>query len=236
MLQNQERSQPGSLAAFTLQGTGKITLDLLVLRYMARRMRAHLLSLSDETALPSIVYAQERRSRTHRMVVYKRQETLRDKGLLFVGFISGVQEQVSLATIQELHRVDRLLVEELASNPGLLTYSSLELCKGRWYNLVLLRDDTAHAYFRQNSTHSYAAHQLATFYYAWIRLHNGVLPCGLPGFTGLSGPLEPVCDEIVLRSTRYFSFPEIGQKPIILEAVREDTREDGTRKGRHYIS
>jgi len=221
MLQKDERSQPGPLETFTLQTAGKITLDLLVLRYMAQKMRTHILSLDERVALPSITYAAERRNRTHRMVVYKRQETLRGRGLTFVGFISGVQQQVSPATIQELHRVDRILVEELASNPGLLTYSSLEVCKGRWFNLVLLRDDTAHAYFKQNSTHRYAAHQLAMYYYAWIRLHNGVLPCGLPGYVSLSGLEEPLCDEIVVRSTKYFTFPEMGQKPIIWQVMRD---------------
>jgi hypothetical protein len=188
---------------------------------MARRMRAHIVSLEEDTALPSIMYAHEHRRRTHRLVVYKRQEPLRDKGLLFVGFISAVQEQVSLATIQELHRVDKILVEELASNPGLLTYSSLELCKGRWYNLVLLRDDSARACFRQSSTHRYAAHRLATCYYAWIRLHNGILPCGLSGLTGLAGTVEPVCDEMILRSTKYFIFTEIGRQPLIREVVQK---------------
>ena len=241
MLQKDERSQPGPLETFTLQTTGKITFDLLVLRYMAQKMRAHLRSLDESAALPSIEYAAERRNRTHRMVVYKRQETLRGRGLVFVGFISGVQEQVSLATIQELHHVDKMLVQELASNPGLLTYSSLELSKGHWYNLVLLRDDSAHAYFRQNSTHRYAAQQLAMYYYAWIRLHNGVLPCGLPGFAGLSASAEPLCDEIAIRSTRYFTFPEMGQKPIIWQVVRDCDGDDGNggdgdRGGCHYIS
>lgn len=221
MLQNEERSQPGPLDIFALYSAGKITFDLLVLRYMARRMRAHIASLDEGAALPSITYEQERRRRTHRMVVYKRQETLHDKGMLFVGFISAVQEQVSLATIQELHRVDKILVEELASNPGLLTYSSLELCMGRWYNLVLLRDDSARAYFRQSSTHRYAAHQLATCYYAWIRLHNGILPRGLYGFSDLTGSVEPVCDEMILRSTKYFIFPEVGRRPLFREVVQD---------------
>jgi hypothetical protein len=218
MLQKDERSQPGTLDIITLPRAGRTAFDLLVLRYMAWRLRAHLLSVPEGTAFPSIVYAEERRYRAHRMVVYKRNETLLDKPLTFVGFISGVQEQVSLATVQELHRVDKLLVEELASNPGLLTYSSLELQKGRWYNLVLLRDESASAYFRQNSTHKYAAHQLARYYYAWIRLHNGVLPGGLPNFSGLAGApgqVEQDYSELVLRGTRYFTFPEIGQPPII---------------------
>jgi len=173
---------------------------------------------------------EERRLRTHRMVVYKRRELFLKKSLTFVGFISGVQERVSPATIQELHRVDKMLVEELASNAGLFTYSSLELSRGRWYNLVLLRDDSAHAYFRQNSTHRYAAQQLATYYYAWIRLHNGVMPCGLAGFSEQSGSAETLCDDIVLRSTRYFTFPEIGQKPIIYQVVQLHGCGDGERQ------
>lgn len=218
MLQKDERSQPGLLDTFTLPRAGRTRFDLLVLRYMARRLRAHLLSLPEETAFPSIMYAEERRYRTHRMVVYRQNEALLEKPLAFVGFISGVQEQVSLATIQELHRVDKLLVEELASNPGLLTYTSLELRKGRWYNLVLLRDDTSRAYFRQSSTHRYAAHQLSTYYYAWIRLHNGDLPGGLAGFSGLTRAVDQVVpgySEMVVRSTRYLTFPEIGQPPVI---------------------
>ena len=219
MLQNNERSQPGLLDTFALHSTGRILPDLLVLRYMAQSMLSHLQTLSSDTALPSIEYALERRSRTHRMVVYQRQEALYTSNLLFVGFISGVSNTVSPATIEELHRVDRVLVQELASNPGLLTYSSLELRKGRWYNLVLLRDDSAHAYFRQNSTHRYASHELAMYYYAWIRLHNGILPGGLPGFTSLARR-----DAVVLQMTRYFTFPDAGQQPIIRQVVREGSR------------
>ncbi len=221
MLQD-ERGQPGLLDALTLRLTGKSTLDLLVLRSMAQKMSAHLQSLPADTALPSIVYALDRRSRTHRMVVYQQRGALYNRSLLFVGFISAVQAHVSAAIIEELHRVDKLLVQELAANPGLLTYSSLELSEGRWYNLVLLRDDAAHAYFKQNSTHKYAAHQLATCYYAWIRLHNGVLPGGLPGFTHLVGPIESESDKVFLQSTKHFTFPGCGQKPIIQQIVRDD--------------
>lgn len=224
MLQNDEISQPGQLDTLILQKTGK--LDLLILRYMAQRIRTHVLALDEGTELPSIVYAKERRGRTHRMVVYNRQKSLLNGRLTFVGFISGVQEQVSLETIHELHRLDKILVEELASNPGLLTYSSLELRKGCWYNFVLLRDELANAFFKHNSTHRYAAHQLATYYYAWIRLHSGILPCGLPVFSDLAEPDEPgepgelACKEMVLYSTRFFTFPEIGQPPIIRHTVQ----------------
>lgn len=228
MLENNERSQPGSLDGFALYPSSKIMPDLLVLRYMAQRMQAHLHALSIGTALPSIVYAQERRSRAHRMVVYQQQEALYTSSLTFVGFISAVSKQVSPATIEELRRVDKALVQELASNPGLLTYSSLELRKGRWYNLVLLRDDSAHAYFRQNATHRYAAHELATYYYAWIRLHNGILPGGLSGVTQdvtrHDRSISPAGEEMIVRSTKYFTFAKCGQQPVIRQVMRDDYR------------
>ncbi|HLL80710.1 MAG TPA: hypothetical protein VKT25_14475 [Ktedonobacteraceae bacterium] len=228
MLQNNERSQPATLDTFTLHSTCTIIPDLLVLRYMAQKMRAHLYALSTDIATPSIMYAQERRSRTHRMVVYQPQEALFTSNLTFVGFISAVSKQVSPATIEELHRIDKILVQELASNPGLLTYSSLELRKGRWYNLVLLRDDSAHAYFRQNAMHRYAAHELATYYYAWIRLHKGILPGGLSGVTqdvtrhGRS--TSSAGEDMIVRSTKYFTFAGCGQQPVIRQVMRDDYR------------
>src|ERR1700737_890073 len=137
MHQNNESSQPEALEHGTLQAAGKVKVDLLVLRYMAQSIQGHLLNLAASTLLPSVDYAEEHHNRIHRIVIYRQQEFLLKRSLMFVGFISAVQEHVSPATIQEIHRVDKILVAELASNPGLLSYSSLELRKGRWYNLVL---------------------------------------------------------------------------------------------------
>ncbi len=257
MHQNNEVSQPEALDIYSLQATqatgqasGKVYLDLLVLRYMAQRIHVHLLNLPTNTLLPSVEYAEEHHNRIHRIIIYKQQEFLSKRNLMFVGFISGIQEQVTLATIQEIHRVDKLLVAELANNPGLLSYSSLELRKGYWYNLVLLSNFAAKTYFKNNSTHRYAAHHLAAHYYTWIRLHNGVMPGGLLG----GGEVRGVGDGgegagrreasrggasrggasrggasptrtfngMILQSTKYYAFPGVGQKPVMRELFYDD--------------
>jgi hypothetical protein len=202
MHQNSSLSQPEALDNCTFQTAGKVKSDLLVLRYMTQKIHVHLLNLPPGTLLPSVDYAEERHNHIHRIVVYNRQEILLKKSLIFVGFISAIREHVSLATLQELHRVDKLLIAELADHSGLLSYSSLGLRKGHWYNLVLLSDHTAKAYFKHNSTHSFAAYELATHSYAWIRLHNGIMPGGL------------LHDQVILHSTKYYTFPGIGQKHI----------------------
>src|SRR6266567_2733454 len=191
MHQNSSLSQPEALDNCTFQTAGKVKSDLLVLRYMTQKIHVHLLNLPPGTLLPSVDYAEERHNHVHRIVVYNRQEILLKKSLIFVGFISAIREHVSLATLQELHRVDKLLITELADHS------------------VLLSDHTAKAYFKHNSTHKFAAYELATHSYAWIRLHNGVMPGGL------------LHDQVILHSTKYYTFPGIGQKHIRREVPYE---------------
>jgi len=120
MHQNSSLSQPEALDNCAFQTAGKVKSDLLVLRYMTQKIHVHLLNLPPNTLLPSVDYAEERHNHIHRIVVYNRQEILLKSNLIFVGFISGIQEHVGLATIQELHRVDKLLIAELVDHPGLL--------------------------------------------------------------------------------------------------------------------
>jgi hypothetical protein len=150
---------------------------------------------------------EERRKRTHRVVIYQQQEKLLQASLLFVGFVSGIQPRVNPAIAQEIQRVDRLFMAELAHNAGLLTYSSLELNPGQWYNLVLLSDLAAKTYFKESNTHRYAAYDLAMHYYAWIRLHNGIMPGGLQS------------QHMLLQSTKCYTFPAIGEQPIMQELL-----------------
>ena len=194
------------------QVTWNAQLDLLVLRYMARKVAYYLLDAAAPTPLPWVYFAEEHRNRIHRIVIYRRGESLLNGSPLFVGFISGIQEHASPAIAQEIHRVDQLFMAELANNTGLLSYSSLELKKGHWFNLVLLRDHIAKTFFKDSTTHNYAAYQLSTQYYAWIRLHHGVLPGGLEQ------------KDFVVQRTKYYIFPEIGQQPITGELLFDTKR------------
>lgn len=207
MQKNNESNQlqTQTLESSPLLASWQARLDLQVLRYMAHRIRLRLLDLAVTTTLPSLEYIEERRKRTHRMVIYQQQEYLLQASLLFVGFVSGIQPHVSPAIVQEIHRVDKLFMAELAHNAGLLSYSSLELNAGHWYNLVLLSDLAAKTYFKESSTHRYAAYDLAMNYYAWIRLHNGIMPGGLAD------------NNMLLQSTKHYTFPVIGQQPMLKE-------------------
>ncbi|HEY6541850.1 MAG TPA: hypothetical protein VIZ18_12970 [Ktedonobacteraceae bacterium] len=205
MQQKSQSSQLHTLENFPLQVSCQVKLDLRVLCHMAHRVYLRLLNSSVTTTLPSMEYIEEHRKRTHRLVIYQ-QEFLLQASLLFVGFVSGVQSHVSQAIAQEIQRIDGIFMDELAGNAGLLSYSSLELHPGHWYNLVLLSDHAAKTYFKESSTHHYAAYELAMHYYAWIRLHNGILPNGLEGNS-------------MLQSTKFYTFPAIGQKPRMSEQL-----------------
>ena len=98
---------------------------------------------------------------------------------------------------------------ELISNPGLLSYSSLELRNGDWCNLVVLNGEEAKTHLKNTSTHTYAAYQLAPHYYEWIRLHNGVMSEGLDH------------TEMLLQKTKYYIFYAAQPRPAIRERTNE---------------
>jgi hypothetical protein len=176
----------------------KRKLDLVLLRYMAQRIQ-EILRLPDplaNTMQPLLYFLEERHQHTHRVAIYKPQELLLGSSLVFVGFISGKQKPLSHPVLEEMRVIDKKLITELASNPGLLSYSSLQLCTSNWCNLVLLSDVDAKTHFRTDETHRYAARQLAPRFYEWIRLHTGVMPGGLAG------------NEAILRSTKFYTFRE----------------------------
>ena len=181
-------------------GVRKGKLDLVILRYMARRVYVALRSLDQvaTTARPLLYYLDERRRRTHRMAIYNPEELLLNNELAFVGFISARQKLLRPSIIQAIQRADKRLVEELAGAPGVLSYSSLEVRNGDWCNLVLLSDAGAKTHIKGSEMHKYAAYHLAHSYYEWIRLHNGVMPEGLDHM------------EMQLQKTKYYTF-QAGQ-------------------------
>jgi hypothetical protein len=173
----------------------KGAIDLVVLRYMARKIRVMLQSMehSANVALPWLYYLQESRGRAHRIAIYAPQALPALDDCAFVGFISRKQQSIDPFIAHELHRVDQQLLGELVSISGLLAYSSLELHAGNWYNLVLLNDASDKAHFKDIAIHRYAAYQLAPHYYEWIRLHSGMLHGGLAG-------------ALILQKTKYYRF------------------------------
>ncbi len=191
-------------------------LDLIVLRYMARSVHLILLKAA-ATMMPALSYSEERRGRMHRIAVYDAQGLQEQRNLAFVGFVSRKHQPLSASIIEDIHEVDRKLVAELIGTPGLLSYSSLELRTGNWYNLVLFNNPITKRYVKDSETHKYAAYQLAPRYYEWIRLHSGIMPGGIAR-----------CD-LVLQKTKCYTFQMISLRPIVRELTYENVTPDDKR-------
>jgi hypothetical protein len=191
--------------------TKKGKLDLVVLRHMVRKLRMTIHTLEQPTSLsqPWLYSLEERHRRTHRLAICGPRELLEHSSLYFVGFVSGKRQSIDQRVIDELNRTDKAMLSEIIHIPGLLSYSSLELRTDNWYNLVLFSDASVKASFDDIATHRYAAYELAPSYYAWIRLHHGILPGGLASH------------EMLLQRTKYYTFSAMQSGPIVHERSYE---------------
>lgn len=191
----------------------KANQDLIVLRYMAQQVRVHTIlqaQVPGQTAsasLPWLYSLNERQRRSHRIAIYQPQPLLQKQDLAFVGFVSERHHAADSKVVDRLNAVDQDMLSELVHVPGLLSYSSLELRTGNWYNLVILQSLAAKSHFHTIGIHRYAAYELSPHYYAWIRLHRGSLRGGLS------------CGKLLLRGTKYYTFPGNGQSPLMQEQV-----------------
>ena len=187
----------------------KAKLDGILLGYIARRLQLTLGQLEvpgvARRGLPLVCHLQERRGRKHRIAFYHPEALLAQTPLAFVGFLSARQKLLRPSILNAIKRTDRRLVMELADVPGILSYSSLELRNGDWCNLVVLTDASVKRHITGSQTHQHAAYLLAHAYYAWIRLHSGVMPEGLDHM------------EMHLLKTRYYTFHPGQMKPSIRE-------------------
>lgn len=187
--------------------------DIILLRYMARRLHLTLRQFEQSSSLRrtrfQVYKLQERGDRMHRIAIYQAENLRLQSPLSFVGFISARKKQLRPSIVQAIQQTDKKLVEELAGAPGVLSYSSFELRNGDWCNLVLLSDAGAKMHIKGSETHKYAAYHLAHSYYDWIRLHNGIMPEGLDHV------------EMQLLKTRYYTFQPGQQKPSIRECIYE---------------
>lgn len=183
--------------------------DLVVLQYMLQQVRVTLQApgQTEAASLPWSYYLNERQRRTHRILLYQPQLLLQKHDLAFVGFVSSRQQNADPEIVDRLNAADYDMLSELTHVPGLLSYSSLELRAGRWYNLVVLQSLEMKAHFHTIGAHRHAAYDLSPHYYEWIRLHSGSLPGGLAG------------GKMALCGTKYYTFPGNGQCPRVQEQV-----------------
>jgi len=207
MHKNNTQHTTATLDAVTSPGSDKVKSDLVILKYLAQQLYITV----QQSDAPGIVPAPLRYSledchqRKHRIVLYKPQELLLPHRLSFVGFVSGTQRVLDPTLVNEVERIDEIMVTELVNISGIFSYSSLEIHTGRWYNLVVFHNAATKLHLKNNHTHRYAAYQLAPQCYEWIRLHNGIMPAGLAQ------------QELLLQSTKYYTFREGQQKPDMYE-------------------
>ncbi len=193
------------------RGISKAKPDLVILKYLAQQLYITL-QQPDSPAIttePLRYSLEDCQQRKHRIVLYKPQELLLPHRLSFVGFVSGTQRVLNPNIVNEIERIDELMVTELVNISGIFSYSSLEIRTGRWYNLVVFHNAETKTHLKNCHTHSYAAYQLAPQYYEWIRLHNGIMPGGLAQ------------QELLLQSTKYYTFREDQRHPDMYEITYE---------------
>lgn len=151
---------------------------------------------------PLLYHLQERRQRAHRVVLYQPHALSMATNLPFVSFISRRRVQIDAKVLHDIAVVDQQMLVELTRNSSLLSYSSLELHSGNWYNLVLFNDERGKEHFKSSKTHNYAAYELSPNYYAWIRLHHGRIVGGVAQ------------EQLILQKTRYYFFGKQSQPHI----------------------
>ncbi len=209
MHKDHSQQTTATLASAANININKVKPDLVVLKYLAQQLYITL-QQPDSSAIttePLRYSLEDCQQRKHRIVLYQPQELLSPHRLSFVGFVSGTQPALNPSITQEIERIDEHMIAELVNISGIFSYSSLEVRSGRWYNLVVFHDAETKAHLKKCPTHTHAAYQLAPQYYAWIRLHNGIMPDGLAH------------QELLLQSTKYYTFSQGQQQPHMYEVT-----------------
>ena len=128
----------------------------------------------------------------HRLVVCKQERLLGPKMVCAVGFFA---EPISDVDIRPLERANVKVVGEFDQYPGILSYSSVELPRRHWGNLVLHDEPEVADRWRAGQVHAKAVDELSSVHYRNVRIHNARLPEGLYG----DAPLG-------IEKTKYFDY------------------------------
>jgi hypothetical protein len=141
---------------------------------------------------PLTLDAREPDGHVHRTIVCDTARLGDGRDVTWVGFFAEKRRDRDPTPLTVM---DDELVAEFPAHPHVLSYSSLELAHGDWGNLILLEDEAAGDRWRAGERHAYAARELAPRHYTHVRLHQGVLPGGVPGGRAP-----------VLRRTKYYDY------------------------------
>ncbi|XP_071810267.1 uncharacterized protein [Asterias amurensis] len=100
--------------------------------------------------------------------------------LSFVGFFGHRVVNVTPDLLSQMNQFTSSLCALLCDHPDILLYGYAEVkAKGDYYNLVVLRHESAGMKWRDGALHQQAVNGLSPKYYTSIRIHTGDLPDGL---------------------------------------------------------
>lgn len=167
--------------------------DLATLEYMCRRLHQVVQAHAGLVA-GSHIHLREPDGRPHRIIVTDRTTLLDAQALAVVGFCGQKRTTLDPSLVQEMEEVDDALIGELAGQPYLLSYSSMQLADGNWANLVMMRSVEGIEHWRTSPRHAAAVSDLSPHYYRSIRLHNALLT------GGLASP------HLILLRTKYYDY------------------------------
>ncbi len=129
---------------------------------------------------------------THRLIVCNEDRLRYRDRTCVVGFFGQRRLEQDPSPLEEANSA---IVAEFTKYPGILSYSSVELAKGRWANLVLHDDPIDREYWRGSELHAEAVKLLSPIHYRNVRIHNAELTDGLTD-----------SPKLVLERTKYFDF------------------------------
>jgi hypothetical protein len=98
---------------------------------------------------------------------------LEDSNLSLVGFLSQMRADVNL---KALFDADDLILQQISSYKGFLTYSPTEYAPGKWANLAVFTNTGCRDRWALDSEHMKAIRELSASSYENVRLHLGVWP------------------------------------------------------------
>lgn len=129
-----------------------------------------------------------------RLILGDRQRLRTLPRLVFVGFFGQRRRAI---TVDRINLLDEDLLTELAQQPGVLAYYTLELPSGDYGNLVLFSSEEAKRHWSTSQLHTAAVRELAPHYYNSVRIHNGSVAGGLLG----NAPL-------LIECTKYYDYDQ----------------------------
>lgn len=167
--------------------------DMSIFKMMAQQLSLQLREIKDFVTKTPYIVLKEKDNLLHRMIIYNYKVLQKRKKFAFVGFMG--HKKVNTTLEEAIGTIDWELAQAMIESSGLFSYCSQALGDGNWFNTVLFDNHASKNNVTTIEKHRYAAHVLAPKYFAWIRLHNGIITNGLH-------------DEkhMYLESTKYYNF------------------------------